>query len=436
MSETKKMANGENVIFYNNDLEQLLAQSAEECESLGILHLASYEKYNKLSNIINIPVIILSSGIGFITGIDLNYDRMNIILGIGSVFVGIIKSIDSYFQLGKRAESHRMCALQYTQINKKLQIELSLCREQRQTAKDMLSIIKTDIKNLQDISPVIDQEIIKEYNLKYGKYKNVKKPNFVNGLTVVKVNANSLEQEMASARSIPHSIQSGAPSRAMSVIGDNNQYGGGGGGGGGGSGGGGGGGGGGGYNNFSNDFRGGGGNAEFPDLNTNFVNLSDVAVNIPFSNFQTNANVNRSSNVSNHSQPNSRTRSPPPASSRLQTPAQNLNARPLASAQLVYANASLKTPVSSSPVSVPSILQNNEQEHQNNNAALSRLSTPNLLENFQQPDINSDNGSYVVDIPDANFYTNNNNNDGNSNIILNVDPSAQSSPTGSQFGNM
>ena len=172
MSETKKMANGENVIFYNNDLEQLLAQSAEECESLGILHLASYEKYNKLSNIINIPVIILSSGIGFITGIDLNYDRMNIILGIGSVFVGIIKSIDSYFQLGKRSESHRMCALQYTQINKKIQIELSLCREQRQTAKDMLSIIKTDIKNLQDISPVIDQEIIKEYNLKYGKYKN------------------------------------------------------------------------------------------------------------------------------------------------------------------------------------------------------------------------------------------------------------------------
>ena len=222
MSDIKKMTNNENVIFYNNDLEQLLAQSAEECESLGILHLASYEKYNKLSNIINIPVIILSSGIGFITGIDLNYDKMNIILGIGSVFVGIIKSVDSYFQLGKRAESHRMCALQYTQINKKLQIELSLCREQRQTAKDMLSIIKTDIKNLQDISPVIDQEIIKGYNLKYGKYKNVKKPNFVNGLSSVKVNANSLEQEMASARSIPQSIHSGAPSRAMSVMGDNN----------------------------------------------------------------------------------------------------------------------------------------------------------------------------------------------------------------------
>lgn len=192
-------------INYNRDLEQLLAQSAEECESLGILHLASYEKYNMLSNYINIPVIILSSGIGFITGIDLNYDKMNIILGIGSVFVGIIKSIDSYFQLGKRAEAHRLCALQYTQINKKIQIELSLCREQRQTAKDMLSIIKTDIKNLQDISPIIDREIIAQYNLKYGKYNNVKKPNFVNGLSEVKININSLEDEALA--SLSHSIR-------------------------------------------------------------------------------------------------------------------------------------------------------------------------------------------------------------------------------------
>ena len=113
---------------------------------------------------------------------------MNIILGIGSIFVGIIKSIDTYFQLGKRSESHRLCSLQYQQIHKKIQIELALQREQRQTAKDMLSVIKTDIKNLQDISPLVDQDIINNYNDKYGKYTTVKKPNFVNGLTEVAIN--------------------------------------------------------------------------------------------------------------------------------------------------------------------------------------------------------------------------------------------------------
>ena len=175
-------------IDYNKDLELLLKDNAEECESLGILHRASYEKYNRLSNYINIPVIILSSAIGFATGIDIGYANMNIILGVGSIFVGIIKSIDTYFQLGKRSESHRLCSLQYQQIHKKIQIELALQREQRQTAKDMLSVIKTDIKNLQDISPLVDQDIIDNYNDKYGKYTTVKKPNFVNGLTEVSIN--------------------------------------------------------------------------------------------------------------------------------------------------------------------------------------------------------------------------------------------------------
>jgi hypothetical protein len=176
-------------IDYNKDLEYLLKDNAEECESLGILHRASFEKYNRLSNYINIPVIILSSAIGFATGIDIGYEKMNIILGIGSIFVGIIKSIDTYFQLGKRSESHRLCSLQYQQVHKKIQIELALKRPQRQTAKDMMAVIKTDIKNLQDISPLIDQDIIDSYNDKYGKYTTVKKPNFVNGLTEVVVNS-------------------------------------------------------------------------------------------------------------------------------------------------------------------------------------------------------------------------------------------------------
>ena len=188
----------EEAIRYNSELEQLLKENSEECESLSILHRMSYEKYNQRSNYINIPVIILSSAIGFITGIDLQYAQMNIILGVGSVFVGIIKSVDTYFQLAKRAESHRICSLQFSQIYKKIQIELTLNRKQRLTAEQMMNIIKTDIKNMQDIAPLIDDDIINQYNQKYRRYKRVKKPNFVNGLTEVKVNAAEDDYDYAS----------------------------------------------------------------------------------------------------------------------------------------------------------------------------------------------------------------------------------------------
>lgn len=185
-------------IRYNAELEQLLKENSEECESLSILHRISYEKYYRRSNYINIPVIILSSAIGFITGIDLQYDKMNIILGIGSVFVGIIKSVDTYFQLAKRAESHRICSLQFSQIYKKIQIELSLNRQQRASAENMMNIVKTDIKNMQDIAPLIDDDIVSQYNEKYRRYKKVKKPNFVNGLTEVKINSAEDDIEYAS----------------------------------------------------------------------------------------------------------------------------------------------------------------------------------------------------------------------------------------------
>ena len=48
-------------------------------------------------------------------------------------------------------------------------IELSLKRDQRISAKDMLQIIKTDIKNLQDIAPLIDDEIVKVFKKNYGE---------------------------------------------------------------------------------------------------------------------------------------------------------------------------------------------------------------------------------------------------------------------------
>ena len=184
------------IIDYNSDLEHLLKIHAEECESFSILHRYSFEKYNERSNYINIPVIILSSAIGFATGIDIGYDKMNIILGVSSIFVGIIKSIDTYFQLGKRSESHRLCSLQFQQINKKIMIELSLKRDQRISAKDMLQIIKTDIKNLQDIAPLIDEEIVEMFKKNYGiidpssnKIKfTAHTPNLCNGLSQVTIN--------------------------------------------------------------------------------------------------------------------------------------------------------------------------------------------------------------------------------------------------------
>jgi hypothetical protein len=123
--------------------------------------------------------------------------------------------------LGKRAESHRLCSLQFQQINKKIQIELALVRSQRVDAKDMMNIIKTDIKNLFDIAPLIDQDVIESFQKKYGhqvvgtpgKYTfDAHTPNLCNGLSVVTVNSARNKQDYEE-RSSRKSSRDGSPSR-------------------------------------------------------------------------------------------------------------------------------------------------------------------------------------------------------------------------------
>jgi hypothetical protein len=172
--------------------------------------------------------------------------------------------------------------------------------------------------------------------------------------------------------------------------------------------------------------------------------------------------TSNSSNVSYHSQPNSHIRSPP-ALSRIQNPSQNVNVRQPAasasvSAQLVYTNPSLQTPVSSSPIPTLRIEEHQQQNNNNNNNnnTLSHLSTPRLLNAFQSQqieqsynepinrEINENEINLVIDIPVANFDASDNNNDnGNNNNsnqnFQNVNSEfgpESSSPTGSQNGNM
>jgi hypothetical protein len=175
---------------YDDDLENLLKGEAEKAESLSILHRISHEKYNSYSNAINIPVIIGSSAIGFATGIKIDYEDINIVLGIFSVVIGCIKALDSFFQLAQRSERHRLVSLQYAQICRKISVELSLEREVRLEAKEALNMIRTDIKNLEEIAPIIPDDVIDKYKAKYPRHEGetIKRPNITNGLTEIVIN--------------------------------------------------------------------------------------------------------------------------------------------------------------------------------------------------------------------------------------------------------
>ena len=173
-------------INYTDEFEILLKQEAEKAEAMSVLHHLSYQQYNMYSVFVNIPVIILSSVVGFLSPINL-FENQNIFLGSISLIVAILKTLDSYFNFTTRSENHRLTSLNYFKLFKFIQIQLSLEKQYRIVASDLLSIITNDLDNLKTSEPIINYNIINLFNKKY-KNEDTTKPNITNGLTKIIIN--------------------------------------------------------------------------------------------------------------------------------------------------------------------------------------------------------------------------------------------------------
>lgn len=174
---------------YTPEFELFLKSEAEQLECFSILHNLSSIKYNKYSIYLNIPIIILSSFIGILTASNLlqNVIYSNIILGSINIIAAILKTIDSYFQFSKLSEMHRVMCLQYSKIHKLIFVQLSLERNSRINAEDLLTRLNNEVQNMKDIEPIIKNDIIKSFNEKYKTYNN-SKPAICNGLSKIIIN--------------------------------------------------------------------------------------------------------------------------------------------------------------------------------------------------------------------------------------------------------
>ena len=98
-----------------------------------------------------------------------------------------MNTIGTYFGWAKRAEGHRISSIQYSKLYRFLSIEMSLPRNERMTPHDLLKYTKEYYDRLQEISPLIPPEIIKEFQIKFKDEKDISRPEEVNGLHKVVV---------------------------------------------------------------------------------------------------------------------------------------------------------------------------------------------------------------------------------------------------------
>lgn len=185
------MNDKENEINWNEKLEDYFASTGEKAHCLGWIHKKSEAYYSNISTFIDLPVIVISTLIGASSigsrSLFGESEIAPIVLGIMSIFVSLLNTLGTYFSWTRRAESHRISNIQYSRMYRNISVEMSLPRNERTKPSELLRHVRIEYDRLNEISPLIPPKIIKMFNDKFSKEKDISQPEEVNGLERIEI---------------------------------------------------------------------------------------------------------------------------------------------------------------------------------------------------------------------------------------------------------
>lgn len=175
-------------LSWTRRVEYILSKWADGASCFKWLHEQSYRKFKTKNNWFTIPVIILSTltgalnvGMqGYVPDAYMGYAQ----IGVGSVniFAGILTTLQSKFQYAELSESHFQAFVGWSRLARLISNELSLERNHRRNPNDLVKICKAEYERLMEQSPLIPDDIVSEFESKFGKRKELLFPDIADHL--------------------------------------------------------------------------------------------------------------------------------------------------------------------------------------------------------------------------------------------------------------
>ena len=182
------------MVSWNHELEQLLADEGEKALGSAWIHNECETYYAKCNQLITIPCIILStlSGSASVGSQSLfnNVGLASVVIGCISLSVGVLQTLGSFWGFAKLQEAHRNADIQWSKLHRFIAVEMTLPRQERMQARDMLKICRDSIERLSENCPLVPGSVLRAFTKKFGKiYPDVAIPDMANGLRKITINS-------------------------------------------------------------------------------------------------------------------------------------------------------------------------------------------------------------------------------------------------------
>jgi hypothetical protein len=214
---------GDTTIHWTEPLETVVKKKAEQCAALAWAHESAQRWCASWNSYLLFPSIVLSmfSGAGAL-GADkiLPFEGSSTVIGVVSLVVTTLQAIQNQYKFASRSESHRIASLQYNKIYDHLATQLSLPRDERKPAGEIVAWIQNETERLSEIVPLIPASVKKDFQKRFHDLEKYAIPNILNGLEPVSVTTVDFSKLMAPA-SMPRPTESpsGARIRVLGAVG-------------------------------------------------------------------------------------------------------------------------------------------------------------------------------------------------------------------------
>jgi len=185
-------------VHWSEENEKILVEWCDIAQCYKWLNARSHAKFSYMHAWFTIPAIVLSTISGTAsfaqTSLPLQYQTYSpMVIGGINIFIGILTTIQQYLKISELNESHRVSSIAWDKFARNIRIELAKIPKERMDAGPFIKICRLEFDRLMETSPMIPENITKEFNSKFKgrdaesikNFKKLKKPDICDTITSV-----------------------------------------------------------------------------------------------------------------------------------------------------------------------------------------------------------------------------------------------------------